>query len=327
MHPLLDNSPGKKLLLLGNEAIVRGALEAGMTVSAAYPGTPSSEIANNLFALGKDPQSRLYFEFSTNEKVAMEVAASASAAGLRTLTCMKHVGMNVAADVLMTLAYVGTKGGMVIITADDPTMHSSQNEQDNRHYARFANLPMLEPTSPQEAKEMTLEAFDLSERLELPVLIRTTTRTSHVRGPVELGPLPDQVESTGSLQKDPRRWVPVPAVARMRHKVLLQQMEKAAGLSNSSRWNALTGEGPLGVVASGVAACYVDDAIEELGAANKVSYLRLGFVFPNPLELMEKLMDSVEKVLVVEELEPFQEEALMALAQRKGKEVTGRGKH
>ncbi len=326
MHKLLEDSPGKKLLLLGNEAIVRGALEAGVAVCAAYPGTPSSEIANNLFFISQEPSSPLYFEFSTNEKVAMEVAAAASASGVRSLTCMKHVGMNVASDVLMTLAYVGTKAGMVIVTADDPSMHSSQNEQDNRCHARFSGLPMLEPTSPQEAKDMTIAAFDISEKLELPVMVRTTTRTSHVRGPVELERLPDETVKKGRFQKDPRRWVPVPAVARIRHEVLLKAEEKARSLAEGSSYNHIDGDGSLGILATGVGASYAADAINELGLAGKVKFLRLGFVYPYPDKLLLEFMQGLKKVLVVEELEPFHEDRLKVLAHEHGLEVAILGK-
>ena len=326
MHPLLSKDSGQKRLLLGNEAIVRGAVEAGAGVAAAYPGTPSSEIANNLFFISLQGDWPLYFEFSTNEKVAMEVAASAAAAGVRSLTCMKHVGMNVASDVLMTLAYVGVKGGMVIVTADDPSMHSSQNEQDNRIFARFANLPMLEPTSPQEAKDMTIHAFELSEALELPVIIRTTTRTSHVRGPVELGPLPNKVQQKGKFHKDPRRWVPVPAVARMRHKVLLDQMEKALGLAEKSQFNTISGSGKTGIVASGVSVCYVEDAIRELDVQEDVTFLRLGFPYPFPVSTLKDFITKVDKILVVEELEPFLEDEIKILCKDMGLDKAVMGK-
>ncbi len=326
MHLLLTDQPGGKLLLLGNEAITRGALEAGTAVSAAYPGTPSSEIANSLYHLSMEKDSPLYFEFSTNEKVAMEVAAAASAAGLRSLTCMKHVGLNVASDVLMTLAYVGTRGGMVIVTADDPSMHSSQNEQDNRIYARFAGLPMLEPTSPQEAKDMTISAFEISETLELPVIIRTTTRTSHVRGPVELGALPARKKPEGSFERDPGRWVPVPAVARTRHKILLDRLSKSGELANSSPYNKITGTGPLGIVASGVGACYVADALHDLDCHEDVTFLRLGFSFPQPENLLLDFLKKVKKVLVVEELEPFQEDAIKIIAHENSLNINILGK-
>jgi indolepyruvate ferredoxin oxidoreductase alpha subunit len=164
MHKLLVDNPGQKMLMLGNEAIARGAIEAGLAFGATYPGTPSSELSLNLFQISRE--SDLYFEYSTNEKVALEVAAGSANAGLRTMCMMKHVGLNVAADPLMTLAYVGVKGGLVILTADDPAMFSSQNEQDNRYYARLAGLPMLEPSTVEEAKAMTAYAFDLSEQLQ-----------------------------------------------------------------------------------------------------------------------------------------------------------------
>ena len=327
MHPLLTDDPGRKMLLLGNEAIVRGAVEAGMSVAASYPGTPSSEIGNNLFQITQDRDSGIYFEFSTNEKVAMEVAASAAASGLRTLTCMKHVGMNVASDVLMTLAYIGLRGGMVIVCADDPSMHSSQNEQDNRYYAKLSGLPLLEPTSPEEARDMTKAAFDLSEELGLPVILRTTTRTAHVRGPVPLGPMPAERRQKGRFEKTPMRWVPVPAVARMRHKVLLEQQEKAAGLSEKSVFNTVSGSGAAtGILASGVAACYVQDAITELGVSDQVKFLKLGFAYPVPEALFTSFLKGLDRVLVVEELEPFQEEALRVIAHRNGMNVEILGK-
>ncbi|HID97085.1 MAG TPA: indolepyruvate ferredoxin oxidoreductase subunit alpha [Thermodesulfobacteriaceae bacterium] len=326
MHQLLTDQPGSKMLLLGNEAIVRGALEAGLAIAAAYPGTPSSEIGNNLFQITQDPSARLYFEFSTNEKVAMEVASAASAAGLRSLTCLKHVGLNVASDVLMTLAYVGTRGGMVIVNADDPSMHSSQNEQDNRYYARLAGLPMLEPTSPQEAKDMVIHAFELSEYLELPVLVRTTTRTSHVRGPVVLGKLPDSKKTSGRFEKDPGRWVPVPAVARIRHKVLLERMQKAEEKAGTSGFNITTGSGATGIISSGVAACYAADAISELDCGNQVKFLRLGMTHPHSEAMFLDFLEGLEQVLVVEELEPFIEDSLKATAQANGIDVQVLGK-
>ena len=182
---ILANKPGKKEFLLGNEAIVRGALEAGLDFATTYPGTPSSEIGNVLFYIAK--QAGVYFEFSTNEKVAMEASAAAAASRLRAMVFFKHVGLNVAADAFMSTAYIGTNGGLVIISADDPSMHSSQNEQDNRHYAMISGMPMIEPSNAQEMKDYIKEAFEISEKLKLPVLFRTTTRVNHVRGIVEYG--------------------------------------------------------------------------------------------------------------------------------------------
>jgi len=315
MHPLLNEEAGKTVLLLGNEAIVRGALEAGVAFATTYPGTPSSEIAENFFHVARE--SDLYFEYSTNEKVALETAAGAAVSGIRTMCSMKHVGLNVAADPLMTLAYVGVRSGLVIVTADDPSLFSSQNEQDNRYYARFSSLPMLEPASVEEAKEMTREAFLISERLELPVLLRTTTRLSHARGVVTLGSLvPPQTR--GRFQKESSRFVTVPAVARTRHKVLLDQAEKAREMSRQSDLNVLTGTGSYGIATSGMAYSYVKDAIEDLGLKDQVRLLKLGFSYPLPDTLALDFIRSVEKVLVVEELEPLLEEGLKVLAQTQG---------
>ncbi len=328
MHPLLHSEPGTTMLLLGNEAIVRGAIEAGLKVGTTYPGTPSSEIGNNLFFISQEEDSPFYFEFSTNEKVAMEVAAAASASGLRSLCCMKHVGLNVASDALMTLAYIGTKGGMVIVTADDPSMHSSQNEQDNRVYARFANLPMLEPRSPQEAKDMTIEAFEISERLELPVILRTTTRTAHVRGAVKFGePARSSEGEKGKFEKEPRRWVPVPAVARVRHKVLLERMEQCKEMSEGSSFNTLSGNSTeLAIVSSGVASNYAFDAISELGLTERVRHLDLGFTHPLPRAKVLELLSGQDKVLVVEELEPIIEDEIRVICQEERIEVEIFGK-
>ncbi len=326
MHPIITAKPRDKLLLLGNEAIVRGALEGGLRVAAAYPGTPSSEIGNLLFQLQRHLPG-LYFEFSTNEKVAMEVAAAAAASGLRSLTCMKHVGLNVAADALMTLAYIGVKGGMVIVTADDPFCHSSQNEQDNRYYARLSGLPMLEPSSPQEACEMTKYAFELSEKLELPVLLRTTTRVSHARAVVEVGEMAHYEGSVkGKFEKDPRRWVPVPAVARVRHQILLEKMREAMILADGSHWNRLYGKGPRGILVSGVAVNYVLDAVEELNLSEQLEVLALGFTHPHPAGLLTDFLKDKEIVLVVEELEPYLEEALRVVAQERNLQVSILGK-
>ena len=326
MHPLWALKPGEKALLMGNEAIVRGALEAGVRVGAAYPGTPSSEIGNHLFFLSQELPG-LYFEFSVNEKVAMEVAAAAAACGLRSLTCMKHVGMNVAADTLMTLAYVGVRGGMVVVTADDPSCHSSQNEQDNRYYARLSGLPMLEPATPQEALEMTREAFSLSERLEVPVILRTTTRVSHARGVVQGGELKDyQAFEKGRFEKDLKRWIPVPAVARERHKVLLSCMKEAETLASGSSFNRLQLKGRVGIVASGVSVLYVEDAVRELGLKDQVSLLFLGFTHPFPRALARRFLAEVEKCVVVEELEPYLEEQLKILAAEEGLAVKILGK-
>ena len=327
MHKLLTDTPGKEMLLLGNEAIARGALEAGVSFATCYPGTPSSEIPENFFKISQE--SDLYFEYSTNEKVAMEVGAGAAVSGLRTMVTLKHVGLNVAADPLMTLAYVGVKGGMVIINADDPSLFSSQNEQDNRFYARLSGLPMLEPTNVQEMKDMTIAAFDLSEELALPVIIRTTTRLNHIRAAVELGEL-KPVKTKDTFQKNPFHFVCVPAVSRNLHKLLLEKYDKALEKSETGPHNQIIGDGKWGIVANGVSFNYVRDAVADLGIGDKVSILKLGFSWPMPKDLCSRFLKHVDKVLVVEELEPVNENDLKAIAQEngiltpiKGKDVSG----
>jgi len=323
MHKLLNDTPGKETLLLGNEAIARGALEAGVAFTTCYPGTPSSEIPEQFFAISKETD--LYFEYSTNEKVAMEVGAGAAVSGLRTMVTMKHVGLNVAADPLMTLAYTGIRGGMVIVNADDPSLFSSQNEQDNRYYARLSGLPMLEPTNPQEMKDWTVAAFDLSEELELPVILRTTTRLAHIRGSVKLGELRPRKTKT-IFKKDPFRFVTVPAVSRNLHKVLLQRYDRALEKAEKSPFNEIIGKGKWGIVANGVCVNYVLDAVSDLGIGDKVSILKLGFSYPVPRDLCTRFMKSVDKILVVEELEPINERELKAIAQEQGISVTIQGK-
>ena len=323
MHALLSGKPGDQQLLLGNEAIVRGALEAGVAFATAYPGTPSSEVPLNFFQIRQETD--LYFEYSTNEKVALEVAAGAAVSGLRTMVTMKHVGVNVAADPLMTLAYTGVTGGMVILTADDPSLFSSQNEQDNRFYARLSGLPMLEPTTPQEAKDMTIYAFDLSEQLNLPVLLRTTTRINHSRGIVTLGEMKPR-RTKGNFVKDPFSYVTVPAVSRNLHVKLLKKYDQALEEANRSSFNAIIGQGKLGIVTQGVSFCYVQDALEEMKVTGAFSVLKVGFSYPFPEKLVEKFLARVDKVLVVEELEAIMEEAVRAAAQRIGRQIPIEGK-
>jgi indolepyruvate ferredoxin oxidoreductase alpha subunit len=315
MHKLLTDKPGEKMLLLGNEAIARGAIEAGVAFASTYPGTPSSELSLNFFQMSRE--SDLYFEYSTNEKVAMEVSAAAANAGVRSMCVMKHVGLNVAADALMTLAYVGVKGGMVVLTADDPFMFSSQNEQDNRYYAKLSGLPMLEPSSVQEAKEMVAYAFDLSEKLKEPVLLRTTTRINHSSGIVKLGKIRERI-TKGDFIKDPLNLVTVPAVSRKLHVKLLKNYDSAVQLAESSNANFVEGDGKWGIVCSGVSYNYVSDAVEELRIEDRVRVLRIGFSHPLPPKLIKDFLGRCEKVLVVEEGEPYLEEAVKALAQEAG---------
>jgi indolepyruvate ferredoxin oxidoreductase alpha subunit len=312
MDPLLDKAGGKVLFLLGNEAIARGALEGGIGVAATYPGTPSSEIGNTLARIARE--AGIYFEFSTNEKVALEVAAAASACGLRAFTFMKHVGLNVAADPYMTVAYTGVRGGFIILTADDPSCHSSQNEQDNRYFGLLANVPVLEPSNPQEALEMTREGFALSERFELPLLMRTVTRVNHMRAPVTLGSLP-QPKTKGKFDKDPGRFVVLPSTARKRHAVLLQQMAKVAEFSETCPWNRVeecNGGGKLGIVAAGAGYNYVAEVVKTQGIAAKI--LKLGLSHPLPARKCAEFLASIDTLVVVEELEPIMEIQLTAMA-------------
>jgi indolepyruvate ferredoxin oxidoreductase alpha subunit len=323
MHKLLTDNPGATMLMLGNEAIARGAIEAGVAFGTSYPGTPSSEISMNLFQIAQ--QSDLYFEFSTNEKVALEVAAGAANSGLRTICAMKHVGLNVAADPLMTLAYVGVRGSLVIISADDPSMYSSQNEQDNRYYAKLSGLPMLEPSTVAEAKEMVIYAFDLSEELQQPVILRTTTRINHSSAFVPMGTI-RKPRLAGDFSRDPFRYVPVPAVARKLHVRLLDQWVRAEEIGCNSPFNRISGQGRWGLVCNGVSLNYVQDAVKDLEIGTNVKILRLGFSHPLPTRLVLDFLKNCEKVLVVEEGEPFMEEAIKALAQEAGLTFSIKGK-
>jgi len=312
MHKLLTEHPGLKMLLLGNEAITRGAIEAGVAVATTYPGTPSSEISTNFFQISME--SDLYFEYSTNEKVALEVAAATANSGVRSMCVMKHVGMNVAADVFMTLAYIGVKGGLVIVTADDPYMFSSQNEQDNRYYSKFSGIPMVEPSSVQEAKDMVAYAFDLSEKLQQPVIFRTTTRINHSNAAVVIGKIKEP-ETRGDISKDPFNHVPVPAVARNLHAKLLSKLEEAEKISEKSEYNFIIGNGAWGIICNGVSYNYVSDAVKDLNIENRVKILRIGFSYPMPQAMIKRFLQECEKVLVVEEGEPFMEETVKVLAQ------------
>lgn len=323
MNPILIPEAGHKHLLLGNLAIARGAIEAGVAFVTCYPGTPSSEIPDAFFEIV--PETDIYFEYSTNEKVALEVGAGAANSGIRTLVTMKHVGVNVAADPLMTLAYLGVEGGMVIISADDPSLFSSQNEQDNRFYGKLSKLPILEPSSPADAKEMVKYAFDLSEELNLPVILRTTTRVNHSRGIVTYGKLKKRV-TQGKFTKDPFKKVAIPAVSRGLHKVLLEKYSQASDLANSSEYNFISGQGKLGIITNGISYAYVMDALADLDLKNQIAVLRLGFTHPFPKDLVQDFLRGKKKVLVVEELEPYMESETKAAAYEAGLTVPIKGK-
>jgi indolepyruvate ferredoxin oxidoreductase alpha subunit len=330
MSELTENNPGKQILLLGNEAITRGALEAGIDVATTYPGTPSSEIADTFSAIAKEATKHnkdpgFYFQYSVNEKVALEVAAAASFCGLRALTCMKHVGLNVASDTFMTYMYVGCRGGHIIVSADDPYCHSSQNEQDNRYYALFGGAPMLEPTTPQEAKEMTRIGFDISEQLSLPLLLRTTTRLNHARGPITLHSM-QPPRKKGFFKKDPL-LVTVPATARAKHPALLKHLEEAEKISEKSPFNEIITIGKpqdVGIVTSGVSYTYVKEMAEELKL--NVRILKLGMTHPIPRNKCEHFITSCSSLIMVEELEPILENQFKQLAYDMGSDVKIYGK-
>lgn len=327
MERLLE-AEGTKLFLLGNEAIVRGALESAVKYVSAYPGTPSSEIIDTMYRLREASGVRV--EYAVNEKVSMEAAAAVAVSGLRSLVSMKHVGLNVAADAFMTLAYVGVKAGMVIVTADDPSLHSSQNEQDNRWYARMALVPMLEPSTPEEAYQMTRYAFDLSERFGIPCLIRTTTRVSHARGVVKVGRLAStENRLQGRFEKNPMKYVVVPMVGRELRLRLLEKWNELERVSNSCEFNVLEeakeGDEGIGIITSGVSYLYVKDALDELGLSGKVTIAKLGMTSPFPEAFVSQFLSRVNKVLVVEELEPYLEDMVRLCAEKSGR-AEGAGK-
>jgi len=322
---VLEGKEGEKYFLLGNEAIVRGALEGGLSFAATYPGTPSSEIGDVLYEIA--PPAGVYFEFSINEKVAMEVAASAAACGLRSMAFMKHVGLNVASDPFVTTVYTGTRGGFIVIVADDPSMHSSQNEQDSRYFAELSRSPMLEPADPLEAFDMMKKGFLLSEEMELPILMRTTTRVAHIRSIIEYGPLGERkAAGTGDFDRKPSRWVPIPAFARAMHKELQAKLQKAREISENSPFNRveISGKGATrGVITSGCAYNYVVDVAREMELPLKV--LKLGMTYPLPLRKISEFLKSCDEVLMVEELDPYLEKEVRTLAQKEGIKTTIRG--
>jgi indolepyruvate ferredoxin oxidoreductase alpha subunit len=319
---LLEDSPGKKILLLANESIARGVLEAGVRLVALYPGTPSSEIGNNLTAMAPHIPN-FYFEFSANEKVALEVAGAAAVAGVRSMMVCKGPGLNVAADPFFSLAYVGVRAGMVIVVADDPSMWSSQNENDSRYYALMGNMLMMEPSDPIEAKSMLLDAYEFSEKFSIPVLFRTTTRVNHTRAPVEFGPIMSRPEKI-VFDKEPFRFVPIPSVARTRHPWLLNQIELAREYSDKSGLNFTVGKGDLGIITSGISFNYVLEALDILGLEAEV--LKLGITHPIPERKISDFLQKHKTIVMVEELEPFLETHARRLAQLHEIDVDIQGK-
>lgn len=293
-----------KKFLSANEAVAHAAAQAGCVVASAYPGTPSTEILENI-AKFKDT---VRCEWAVNEKVAMETAIGASMAGARALTAMKHVGLNVAMDPLMTFTYVGATGGMVIISADDPGMHSSQNEQDNRNLAKFARAPLFEPSDSQEAYDMVREAFEISEKFQVPAIIRLTTRTSHSASLVDLGDFDPKPHALIPYEKNIRKTIPVPMFARGQRLAAQERtlaMEKAACASGLNR--IIPGKRELGIITSAVAFQYVREIFPEY------TILKLGWTNPLPKALVADFASRVDRLLVVEELDPFLEDQVKAM--------------
>lgn len=295
-----------KKLLLGNEAIAFGAINAGVQVVTGYPGTPSTEV---LETIAKNNPGDIYIEWSINEKVALEVAAGASYAGARSLVTMKQVGLNVASDPLMSLSYIGVKGGMVVLVADDPGPNSSQTEQDTRHFARFLNLPLFDPFSPEEAYEMTKVAFELSEKIELPVLVRPTTRISHSGTTLDLTDLRRINKATGFV-KNPQ-WVIFPSLAYKKHIHIEDMQDKIGDIFSDMVFNKISGKGSKGIAASGIAYSYAQEYISSLECDIKV--FKIATPYPFPKRLAQNFIDGLDELLIIEELDPVIEESFLEL--------------
>ena len=324
-HPLLATKPGERLLLLGDEAVARGALEAGIAVATSYPGTPASEILSTLATVAD--AANLYVEWSVNEKVAFEVAYAAALAGCRALFACKHLGMNWVMDPLLVAAETGVNAGFVIVVADDIHPHASQTAEDTRWYARIAKLPCIEPADVQEAKDAIPAAVALSERLQQPVIVRLTTRICHSRQDVEFGPIrPPKRRAT--FVPDPRRYVMIAPYARSRQAWLNQQLDRAR--EEGERWPFNRIEEPeraeLGIIAVGAAYPYVREAIRRLGVIDRVSVLKLGFTHPLPAKLLASFLHHYPRILVVEEGDPVVEREVKALATDLGISIRVLGK-
>ncbi len=293
-----------KVILSGNEAIARGFYEGGGKVVSSYPGTPSTEVTETLAESYKD--KGIHVEWAANEKVAFEVAIGASLSGVRSMACMKHVGVNVAADPLMTVAYTGVNGGLILMVADDPGMFSSQNEQDSRHYARFAKIPCLEPSDAQEAKDFVKKSFEISEMFDTPVILRTTTRISHCKSVVELKD-GEIIEGRG-LQRDFQKYVMLPVNAQKRHVFVEERLKKLKEFAETTELNIWErGSSALGIITNGISYQYAKEAFPE------ASFLKLGMTWPLPENKIKEFARSVEKLVVIEELDPIIEDTIKAI--------------
>lgn len=308
-----------KKFLMGNEAIAMGAIHAGVNVVCGYPGTPSTEI---LETVAKENNGEIYVEWSVNEKAALEVAAGAAYSGARTLVTMKQVGLNVASDPLMSLAYVGVKGGMVIVAADDPGPISSQTEQDTRKFAEFSKLPVFDPTSPEEAYQMIQDAFNYSEKYGTPVLFRPTTRICHACVPVEFTDTP-YINKPDGFIKDTMRWVIFPRTSYLNHIKIEKRNEELSNVFSQYSKNSIEGSGKKGIATGGVSYAYVKEA---LGENTNVRLLKVATPHPFPQELAMEFLKDLEEVIVIEELDPVIEKALLLLCGRKGIKLTIKGK-
>ena len=322
-HHVTRGSPGERVCMLGNLAIVRGALEAGVQFFSCYPGTPSSEIGDTFSRIAQD--QKILFEYSVNEKIAVEIAFAASLTGARSMCSMKHLGLNYAADPVSTLPYIGVEGGMVIVSAGDPSAITSPNEQDQRHFSRFLYYPIFDPATPQDAQRMAKYAFKFSESTRLPVILRPTTTICHSQGMVELGELP-QTKNEIAFQKNPARYTPIPSNARRMRLELSERFRQAERLLASSDFFPRIGSGKRGIIASGAGYAYALQVIEDLRLWNDVTLQQVG-AYPIPQDLLQSFIASVDSVLVVEELTPFVEECVSLTAFRAGLNLPLLGKH
>jgi indolepyruvate ferredoxin oxidoreductase alpha subunit len=322
-HEVLQNAPGTRACLLGNLAIARGALEAGVQFFSCYPGTPASEIGDTIARVARDAD--ITFEYSVNEKVAVEIAFAASLAGARSMCSMKHLGLNYANDPICTMPYVGVEGGMVIVSAGDPSAITSPNEQDQRHFSSFLYYPILDPATPQDGLRMTRYAFELSEATRLPVILRPTTRICHGSGMVELGALPETRREI-RFTKNPPRYVPIPPNARRMRTELTARFDQARQALGASEFFGRRGRGKYGIVASGVAYAYAAQVVEDLGLDDLVTLQKIGG-YPIPQGVLIDFLEAVESVLVVEELTPFVEELVSLAAFRHHRQLPVLGKH
>jgi indolepyruvate ferredoxin oxidoreductase, alpha subunit len=320
---VLRDEPGARVCMLGNLAIVRGALEAGIQFVSCYPGTPASEIGDTFALIHED--SDVIFEYSVNEKIAVEIAFAASLTGARSLCSMKHLGLNYAGDPISTMPYIGVKGGMVIVSAGDPSALTSPNEQDQRHFSSFLYYPIFDPATPEEALRMTRYAFDFSESTRLPVILRPTTRVCHTSATLELGTLP-QTRNVISYEKSPAEHVPIPVNARRMRVELSERYRQAEQLLGESEFFPQSGSGSQGIVASGVAYTYVEHALHDMDIGDRVSLYKIG-AYPIPEDRTVEFLRSVESLLIVEELTPYVENTLCAMAQRNGLTLPILGKH